>query len=262
MSTVRERAVDDDLISLETTPPEAKRAGHQPKGGSNESEGRPLPEGGRQPRPEGGSAGESPPAPVSGDGYCLSPEEEADGELFLMELSLAGEPPAEEESLPAELACPSDEYVRWYRRLTYPKATQRVFQDPDLYGQLCTFCRDMANVLVDSDGHITQVFCLRCCAVISEYAPNRCTGGSRNCIGTRYVDAIGTVAQLCSGCHQREGGARREAEKRRGRAPGKGKTPPKSLGPRPGAGRPGPGGLGKTPAKSTGRARTLAKNPQ
>lgn len=122
--------------------------------------------------------------------------------------------PGDPEELAADLASFErleehfEAIVRAYRRLNYPKATQRVFQDPGLYDKLCAFCRNMANVLLDSEGRVVRVFCLRCCSVISEHPPNSCTGGTRLCAKTRFVDAIGVIAPLCSGCHQYSGGAR------------------------------------------------------
>ncbi len=107
----------------------------------------------------------------------------------------------------------------WYSApVHFPKAARLVFDDPVAHAALCGYCRGLANLVVDADGWVSQVFCGHCCCMIGDRPANRCHGGSARCVGRRFVSPRGEVAHLCTGCHQAAEATRRAAAKASPRA--------------------------------------------
>lgn len=95
----------------------------------------------------------------------------------------------------------------WHdKEFKLPLSALYVYSNPDLRSRLCGYCNDFAhggvgNIVIDSSGKVTQVFCGSCRFVIRSYAGD-CTGGHEGCVKRRHVDPNGEVAPLCKVCHQ------------------------------------------------------------
>lgn len=109
------------------------------------------------------------------------------------------------------IAChqPEEPRVVWYTPVALPKSTKLVFEDHELYGLICDFCRCMMNLKISPEGRVTQTLCQSCRTLIGRHASNACTGGTIECVGYRYVDEVGVIAPLCRGCHRYEERTRR-----------------------------------------------------
>jgi hypothetical protein len=100
--------------------------------------------------------------------------------------------------------------IHWHHTpITLPKATKVIFEDAELYLCLCDFCRQLKNLEFTPTGRVTQTFCQGCRTIIGRHKSSQCSGGTRDCVGIRYVDEVGSIAPLCRGCHRHEEDLRR-----------------------------------------------------
>lgn len=64
---------------------------------------------------------------------------------------------------------------------------------------LCQFCVKFKNIKFEN-GELVQIICEGCRVRIAKYPPNHCSGGSPDCMLTRWVDSMGRMSEMCNKC--------------------------------------------------------------
>jgi hypothetical protein len=76
-----------------------------------------------------------------------------------------------------------------------------IFRDPTMYALLCAYCKGSANLECEN-ATLSRVFCGSCRIKLGQSEKFRCPKLCDQCVVARFIDPMGRVAPLCSGCHK------------------------------------------------------------